>query len=217
MNNFVPFILLFIFISGLFTAVVSPVSVKLIENSWNTKTPMSYARANLGVIAVDGKIYAIGGYTAINHEWWGPYQTGFVGINECYDPKTDTWVTLKPMPTSRANFAIVAYQDKIYCMGGESRSGIHNAVEVYDIATDSWSTKKDILFNGLGIQAHVVDGKIYVVKGQDLYMYNPTVDEWTEKVSMPRTDDIAAGSGVFDFVSVAFDSEIVIYFPCIHN
>jgi hypothetical protein len=35
----------------------------LVENSWTPKAPMQQARNSLGVIAVDGKIYAIGGYT----------------------------------------------------------------------------------------------------------------------------------------------------------
>jgi len=90
----------------IFSSVSS--SSELVEDSWNTKTPMSQARSGLGVVAVDGKIYAIGGRT----------ETGFVGTNECYNPKTDKWITLKPMPTPRRSFAIAEYQDKIYCIGG---------------------------------------------------------------------------------------------------
>ncbi|MDR0319034.1 MAG: hypothetical protein LBI09_03260, partial [Nitrososphaerota archaeon] len=41
---------------------------------------MSQARYGLGVVAVGGLIYAIGGYT----------DDGVVGINECYDPVSDT-------------------------------------------------------------------------------------------------------------------------------
>lgn len=65
---------------------------------------MTQARANLGVIAMDGKIYAIGGQT----------DDDYVGTNERYDPKTDTWTTLEPMPTPRTNFATVEYQGKIW-------------------------------------------------------------------------------------------------------
>jgi hypothetical protein len=220
MNKIVPFMLIFFFISGSFVTVFSSVSAsELVDEFWSTKTPMSQARANLGVIAVDGKIYAIGGYTAINHEWWGPYQTDFVGTNEKYDPVTDTWVTLAPMPTPRSNFVIVAYQGKIYCMGGESgEHGIHRTVEVYDIATDSWNVKKDMPFDGFYIQAHVVDGKIFVIKSSNLFMYEPITDIWTQKTSMPQPADIATHSWISVAFSVGTDEEIMLcYFGYIYD
>ncbi|MCL1970209.1 MAG: hypothetical protein FWF66_01940 [Candidatus Bathyarchaeota archaeon] len=49
---------------------------ELVENSWNTKAPLSQARASLGVVAVDGKIYAIGGYAVHDVSLY----SGVVGI-----------------------------------------------------------------------------------------------------------------------------------------
>ncbi|MDR2699909.1 MAG: hypothetical protein LBC12_03750 [Nitrososphaerota archaeon] len=139
MNKIASFLLIPFFINGLFATAFSPVSASdltsasdLADESWSTKMPMNQARAGLGVVAVDGKIYAIGGQA----------DDGFVGTNERYDPKTGKWVNLKPMPTQRVDFAIAAYRGKIYCIGGESREGVYSGVEVYDVATDSWSAKK---------------------------------------------------------------------------
>jgi hypothetical protein len=170
--------LISILILSSFVTVLSAISAsELVEDSWNTKAPMSQARAGLGVVAVDGKIYAIGGYTAMDYIM----QVGMCGTNERYDPKTDTWVTLASMPTPRANFAIAAYQGKIYCMG-------NGPTEVYDIVTDSWSVKSDTPFLSSTIasafaftsaQAIVVDGKIFVINDWDLFMYNPITDIWT--------------------------------------
>jgi N-acetylneuraminic acid mutarotase len=128
MNKIVPALLVFFFIIGTFAAVFNPVSAaELIENTWNTKAPMNQARANLGVVAVNGKIYAIGGQASIDT----------LDTNECYDPVMDTWATLKPIPTPRAYFAITACQDKIYCISEELFGG----TEVYDIATNNWNKK----------------------------------------------------------------------------
>ena len=84
---------------------------------WVSKASMNQPRAGLGVVAVDGKIYAIGGAST------PPYQNqadNLLSINEQYDPTTNTW-TIKPsMHTPRAYFAIAAYQHKIYCIGRDS-------------------------------------------------------------------------------------------------
>ncbi|MDR0797184.1 MAG: hypothetical protein LBE70_00475 [Nitrososphaerota archaeon] len=102
MNKIVPVMLVFFLISGLFVTAFKPVSASgLIENSWNTKKPMTQARTGLGVVTVNDKIYAIGGATVDSD----------VGTNECYYPETDTWVTLTPMPTPRRDFAIAVYND----------------------------------------------------------------------------------------------------------
>jgi len=178
MNKFVP-LLLFFFITGSFVAAFNSVSASsLVEDSWNTKTSMSQNRHTLGVAVVDGKIYAIGGFAC----------SGYLDTNEQYDPVTDTWTTLTSMPTPRNSFAIAAYQGKIYCIGGITSNehgyfwcGVN---EVYDVATDSWSTKASLPVNSSYSQTHVVDGKIFVIMGCDLYMYDPVIDVWTEKTRM---------------------------------
>jgi len=175
-NKVISFILLFFFISGLFVIVFNSVSASdLVQDSWNTKTPTSQPRFDLGVVAFDGKIYAIGG---------NPDAGGFVGTNERYDPKTDTWVTLTSMPTPRIGFAIAAYQGKIYCIGGLNKE-LLNVNEVYDIATDSWNTKTPLPVSEMFVQAHVVDEKIFVITERALYVYDPVEDSWTNKTSTP--------------------------------
>ena len=58
-----------------------------------------------------------------------------------YDPSTDIWTQLSPMPTSR-NVDVVAYNEKIYAVGGySSESGDYNYIDVYDIVSDAWETR----------------------------------------------------------------------------
>jgi N-acetylneuraminic acid mutarotase len=165
---------------------------------------MSQARTGLGVAVVDGKIYAIGGYT----EYDSDVPVNGVGTNERYDPETDTWVTLTPMPTPRGNFAIAVYEDKIYCIGGYDRGNIYATSvkdfvvnEVYDTVTDSWSTKADAPSFSI-IQANVVDGKIFATKSGTLYIYDPVTDSWTEKTGIP----------IGGWVSAVVDSKIIFSF-----
>jgi N-acetylneuraminic acid mutarotase len=155
---------------------------------------------------LNGKIYAIGGSILPT-----VYNDRVVNTNEQYNPKTDTWVTLEPMPTSRTYFAIAAYQDKIYCMGGGSMErGKYigcDAVEVYDIATNSWSTKTAAPFNGSS-QAQVIQGKIFAIKfssymENNLYMYDPVTDEWIEKASLPYIHNLV-------YTSAAVDDKLIV-------
>ena len=181
MHKFLSFMLLFLFINGTFVSIFSSVSTQeLIEDTWNTKASMNQARRDLGVITVEGKIYAIGGRTNNDR---------FVNTNERYDPVTDTWVTLTAMPTRRSNFAIAAYEDKIYCIGGETSDengkwSPCDITEVYDTTTDSWAIKKNLPTNEWKLQASTLDGKIFVATYSHLYMYDPLQDSWTKKASM---------------------------------
>jgi N-acetylneuraminic acid mutarotase len=203
-----------------FTAVISSVSAsELIEDSWNTKTPMGQARYGLEAVAVDGKIYAIGGQTD---------ETGsYVGTNERYDPKKDyTWTEMKSMPTARAYFGIAAYKDKIYCIGGYDSEGISDVNEVYDVATNKWSIKTPLPVSVStaqthnAVQTHVADGKIFVIASRLLYMYDPVTDSWIKKASLPKTvvqADPYVYSAVVDNQIIVITSdegpEVLIYDP----
>jgi Kelch motif len=172
------------------------------ENTWEQKTQMPTARGGLGVIAADGKIYAIGGATSLDappYFYIGapPDSSHFLRTNEQYDPATDTWVTKTPMPTPRAFFAIAAYEGKIYCIGGQigwrqepaadylwgSQETAVN--EVYDIAEDTWSTLTPMPFSNNYLHASVINDRIYVISPGACCVYNPSNDSWSSIASMP--------------------------------
>jgi len=185
---------LFLFFAGVFftVGVCSVEALPLVEDSWSSKASLAFAKVGLGVVAVEGKIYAIGGSTAVES-----HRYGFSALNEVYDPMTNTWTTLASMPTPRRDFAIVAYQNKIYCIGGIVgakpmdewglfySSVLSNVVEVYDIATNSWSTVASFPYNASRIQAAVVDDYIFVLLGSHLLRYDPLTDLWVENAQMP--------------------------------
>jgi N-acetylneuraminic acid mutarotase len=202
-------LLVLIFLSALFIMTAKPVQsvADMVENSWTQKAPMLTARGGLGVAAVNGKIYAIGGIGGEISMAIGtvPYSSGFLKTNEAYDPITNTWETKASMPTARDNFAIATYQNKIYCMGGvtgmttvpyadtEIRLPAYlwsTVNEVYDTATDTWKTKTPMpSAPNAQLTANVVDGKIYLIGGlttQPVMVYDPTTDTWnntqTEKL-----------------------------------
>jgi hypothetical protein len=184
--------------------------VRAAEDSWATKAPMQVARSGLGVATVNDKIYAIGGSNNSGSEpslsgYSSLFSTHNVDTNEEYDPATDTWTFKKPMPTPRNRFAIAVYQNKIYCIGGNTKSG-HTAVnEVYDTATDSWETKTPMPSAEAWLTANVVGDKIYVMcpngtnyaKGTN-YVYYPDLDSWDTKEPVPSYSNLGYATAVYE-------------------
>jgi len=146
-------------------------------DTWTTKADMPTARAVLGVVEVNGKIYAIGG------------SSGNTSAVEEYDPETDTWTTKADMPTGRYGLGVVEVNGKIYAIGGYD--GYLSTVEEYNPATDTWTTKADMPTARAHLGAAEVNGKIYAIGGYNggflstVEEYNPTTDTWTTKEDMP--------------------------------
>jgi hypothetical protein len=187
-------------------------SASSIEYSWFFREPMQYARGSLGVAAVEGKIYAIGGSSAGSSPTGQPYEmiNSPVGITEEYDPLTDTWVMKASMPTARTLFAIAPYEDKIYCMGGFGGSTtslkITGVNEVFDPSSNTWQTRASMPHADEGMRANTVNGKIYVIGGwfsNATRVYDPVTDIWTDKTPMP----VRASC----YGSVALDNKIYIF------
>jgi hypothetical protein len=106
--------------SGFFILGDSPIppegysySGKIVHSSdfWTAKASMPTTRDGFAAVAVNGKIYVIGGH-------YGAY----LGTNEEYDPATDTWTAKASMPTPRSGLAAVAVNGKIYVIGGRNEA-----------------------------------------------------------------------------------------------
>ncbi len=195
--------LLLILLSVTALCIVNLSTVWAEENSWVTKTSMPTARAGVGVAAVDGKIYAIGG--------WYPCP---INTTEEYNPATDTWSSKQAMPTARMFFGTAVYEDKIYVMGGKIGIKATNATEVYDPSTDTWTTKASMPKACYDASANLVNGKIYIIGGvdplnankisciDDTQIYDIQTDTWTVGTPVP--------SPVFGYASAVVDHKIFV-------
>ncbi|MFC1719006.1 kelch repeat-containing protein, partial [Candidatus Poribacteria bacterium] len=170
---------------------------------WTTKASMPAIRDSLTASVVDGKIYVIGGLV------------GGLGSStvEVYDPATDTWTKKASMPTGRGYHAACVVDRRIYVLGGATgwAGGEYPCVptvEVYDPATDTWIQASDMPWPRMGHSASLVDGKMYIIGGEDsavsrlfvegkmdwdeieelfsiVDVYDPATDTWTTAVPCP--------------------------------
>jgi N-acetylneuraminic acid mutarotase len=129
--------------------------------TWTKKADMPTRRFNLSASTVNGKIYAIGGYSA-------DPPGGYTSIVEEYDPAQDKWSRKTDMPTRRSLLHTCAVNGKIYAIGGTNDdSDLLSVVEEYDPGTDTWTRKADMLVGRFDEGEFVisVDGRIYAIGG----------------------------------------------------
>jgi N-acetylneuraminic acid mutarotase len=166
-------------------------------DTWTTRQSMPTARCYFAIGVYMNKIYVIGGTFGEKDIVY----VGFPGVNEVYDPSTDTWETRESMPTARAHLDANVVGDKIYLIGGDawpfgqSAGGLN---EVYDVSSDSWSTNSPMPTNIGYSSSAVVDNKIYVIDDgynetpMPTQIYDPVTDSWNYGKGLPNATYVAA-------------------------
>ena len=118
---------------------------------------MPTAREHLTSAVVDDKRYVIGGRSE--------GMSANVNSNEVYDPNTDSWTLLEPMPSKRGGLASSAINETIYVFGGEEPSGTFDNNESYDVVTNKWEKGLAMPTARHGLVAVASDERIYVIGG----------------------------------------------------
>lgn len=134
----------------------------------------------LAMVACNGKLYRIGGFTAKNaegekHDLWS--QNSFTS----YDPQTEKWKDLPSLPEPRSSFDAVVMNGKIYVVGGwsmqgEKKSTWHNTAWSFDLNNPEpqWAKLPSPSFakRALSVASH--NNKIYAIGG--MKEKGPTVE-----------------------------------------
>jgi len=121
------------------------------------RAPLPKARDHLAVVAIDGKIHAIGGRTT--------NPASRVAEHDIYDPKTDSWSAGPPLPTARSGLASTAYEGLIVVLGGELAPDTFANNEAYDPKSNTWRTLAPMPHGRHGTGAAVVGKTLYVAAG----------------------------------------------------
>jgi N-acetylneuraminic acid mutarotase len=101
------------------------------EGEWKSLMPlMRGARQEHSVVALDGKVYVIGGIAP-----------GSVASVEVYDPAQNAWSDAAPLPRSLNHANVAAANGKIYVGGMEGDFPFYAVGDsyAYDPGTDAWS------------------------------------------------------------------------------
>lgn len=151
--------------------------------SWTGAAPLPTPRGALAVVVRDGRIHAIGGNApnagALDPDEHSPALDGSsVGTHEVYDPGTNTWTRLAPMPTGRNHLAAAVVDGRIHAVGGRVGNSFTLTVhEVFDPSTGVWVSGPPIPTGRSGIAAAALDGRLYVFGGETIGTVERTFDE----------------------------------------
>ncbi|HPM36898.1 MAG TPA: kelch repeat-containing protein [candidate division Zixibacteria bacterium] len=169
-----------------------------LTNSWSALAPMTTRRTGLAVVALRGKIYAIGGY----QEGHSPQ---VMNIVEVYDPATNTWSPGTPMQMTRCAFNCAVVNDKIYAISGlDGTGGATETSEVYDPDTDTWTYIAPIPKKRSWSACDTLDGQVAIVGGYlpydlypDLWFYDPMTNTWSQSsASLPTPRHACGGASL---------------------
>ena len=191
------------FVAGRNDTSVTPYFFKFLpkKNRWIKLADIPNPTINLALAAINGKIYAIGG-------------DRFKNTNREYNPKTNTWKIVEPMPTARQHIDCGVYGNNIYIIGGlTSWQNITTKNESYDTQTNTWSEKAAIPSLRNNAAVVTLDSLIYVIGGAGtkeniwgdiltVETYNVNSDKWVQKNDLPQL--------LFKPGSVVVDNEIII-------
>jgi DNA-binding CsgD family transcriptional regulator/N-acetylneuraminic acid mutarotase len=172
-------------------------------NRWVSQAPMPTKRAGLGLVAFEGRIFAIGGVRDNNQA---------TRLVEIYDPITNSWSEGSAKPTAAANIAGAALADKIYVPGGCTNEGqAIETLEIYTPQTDSWDKGPPLPEARCAYGLVAFQDKLYLFGGWNgrafedtVFVYSGQENKWEiMKSVMPQAKGYVGATVLNDTIYVA--------------
>lgn len=138
------------------------------DNQWGTARPAPIARNSAAGVAMNGHLYVAGGRMV---------EGGGTGRLDRYDPETDAWDTLAPIPPSPTTgqqvgggLVLVESGGRLVAFGGEwfapgGGGGVFSETWIYDLGRDAWTQGPDMITPRHGLAGAAVDGVVYAIAG----------------------------------------------------
>jgi len=157
----------------------------LATGRWTTRAPLPRGMNHVGVAALDGKIYAFGGFVEQNRS---P-----VTDAEVYDLAADAWTPLPPLPNALGSIAVAPLAGKLHLVGGRDVHSVATHL-VFDPVTKRYASAAllPVGRDHMGLVAY--GGKLFAIAGRiddfnhnTSYVdeYDPATNRWTARTPMP--------------------------------
>ena len=139
----------------------------LTTRSWSSGPPLDVARNHVGVAALGGQVYAVGGRD--NGD-------GSIDTVERLDPGGGGWERAAPLPLGVSSLGLVSAGDRLVAVGGgdDFERWVTPATWAFDPETDRWTRLPDLRRARHGHAATVVDGTLFALGGSPCAGYGVT-------------------------------------------
>jgi N-acetylneuraminic acid mutarotase len=156
---------------------------------WAPGTALPVRVAENAAVALGGRIYLAGGLD-IDGKTVDTFQS--------YDPTTDTWTSLPPLPEPRDHMGLAVVDDKIYLTGGGIffQPKVSSGTWAFDPATSRWTALAPMPKGRWQHASAVVEGRIYLVGGviegnsnnRETWMFDPATGDWRTDLALMPTE-----------------------------
>jgi len=165
---------------------------------WQSEANAPQGLAEAQSVVLNGKLYVFGGYNVTTPDYQPTAQS------EAFDPSTNTWSTLAPMPTAETHMGVATDGRYIYVAGGytfdpKTTFQTFSTANVfrYDPAANTWSTFTSLPApRGAGALVYL-DGQLHFMDGVDLTRNGQTEHwilnladanpQWTDSTFLPQS------------------------------
>jgi N-acetylneuraminic acid mutarotase len=173
-------------------------SFSSVDVPWTIGESMPTKRLEVSGVALDNKIYIIGGMD----------EKGSSNLVEVYNVETEKWTKVSPLPEKLDHTAATTFNGKIYVVGGFNSTGVSTKLLfIYDPLTDKWKQGQNMPTARGALTAKFVNGILYAIGGDETVLYdfkkvynpqgvvaaneayNPKTNSWTMKSPMPTPRD----------------------------
>ncbi len=125
------------------------------SSTWQEVAPLRRARGALVLVALDGRLYAFGGRD----------RSVEIAIPERYEPTTNTWTDLPPMPDPRNHGA--GYLDGANaCIAGGRIPATTAAIDCVNAESSAWTRVAQLPVATSGASAALFGGRLLVAGGE---------------------------------------------------
>ena len=191
------------------------------SNAWAKKKPMALPSHQFALASFGDKIYVFGGfkYPDSGQAAWQPIDNAWE-----YDPATDTWKPLAPMPSKRGAASAAVVNGKIYVIGGAGvtpgssdttllparRHMLSGNVDEYDPKTNTWraravlpTPRSHFAIGAAANKIYIAGGRIgsaFIAAGSNtdvVEAYDPIADTWSRPLERMPSARSAAGAAVW--------------------
>lgn len=157
-----------------------------LSGTWTHGAPAPHEVAEIGVAALRGKIYTVGGTEQIGSGAirWDSQQV------LVYDPAARAWSQAPQLPRGLSHAGVTSLGDKLYAIGGFTspvHMGPQSLAFVFDPSSSSWAQLPDLPTARGSVAVAAVNGKLHVFGGR--------VSSQVVKISPPGAPDMFAAFG----------------------